>query len=252
MLPAMKRPAQPVATRLGLCSLIILCAVAIALPASERARVKITCPLDGTEFEAVQDFSGYAAGMRLDMKKMGAISQPWALARCPECGFPVYQKYLSDDDTRRLKAIVASERFRSEARPATAWFALGVLKEELRAESFEIGWTYLNASWEAENEDRTEAYDRAVQRAITWFDRAAVALKDQPDRSKDRHIALYLPVELARRVGDFEQAQRRLRQLPDMQGSGIDWLPAALQTQSRLIAAKDKSAHDDGEDPRMK
>lgn len=233
-------------------ALALSCAVAAALPASERAQVKITCPLDGTEFEAVQDFSGYAAGMRLDMKKMGAISQPWALARCPECGFPVFQKYFSDDETRRLQAIVASERFRTEARPATAWFALGVLKEELKAEPFELGWTYLSASWEAENEGGLEAYTRAARRAIAWFDRAAAALKDQPDRRKDRCIALYLPVELARRLGDYEQAQNRLRQLPDVSASGIDWLPAALQTQARLIAAKDKSPHDDGEEPRMK
>ena len=233
-------------------TLFLACAVPMALSASERAEVKMTCPLDGTEFTAVQDFSGYAAGMRLDLKKMGAINQPWALARCPECGFPLSRKHFTDDEIRRLKEIVASERFRTEALPATAWFALGVVQEELKTEAFEIGRTYLSASWEIEEERGFEAYARTARRAIAWFDRAATELKEQPDRRKDLHLARYLPVELFRRLGDFEQAQSRLNRLPDMSGSGIAWLPAALQTQARLIAAKDKSPHDDGEDPRRK
>lgn len=232
--------------------LVSACFGASALTASERGEVKMTCPLDGVSFVVVQDFSGYAAGMRLDLRKMGAISQPWALARCPECGLPLFQRHFTDAETSRLKEIVASGRFFNEARAAPAWFALGVLKEELKADPYEIGWTYLNASWEAENEARPEAYARAAQRAIAWFDRAAPALKDQPARSKDWHIALYLPVELTRRLGDFAQAARRLHQLPDLRGSGIDWLPAALQTQARLIAAKDKSAEEEAEAPRVK
>ncbi len=221
--------------------------LAVGSPASERAVVKITCPLDGTEFTAVQDFSGYATGLRLDLKKMGPISQPWALARCPECGYPVFEKYPSEERARQLKEIVASERFRTEARPASPWFALGVLKEEMKAEAFDIGMTYLNASWEAEEDRAPESYARAAQRALTWFDRAAVALVDQPDRTKDRCIALYLPIELARRLGNFDEAQRRVRALPDMSVCGIAWLPAALKTQAQLIAAKDSSACDNGE-----
>lgn len=225
----------------GIALAILLTAIA---PASERAVVKLTCPLDGHKFSALQDFSGYSSGQRLDLRKMGAISQPWALARCPECGFPVFEKYFSEDETRRLREIVASERFRTEARPAWPWFALGVLKEELQAEPFDIAWTYLSASWEAENERDREAYALAAQRAIAWFDRAAAALKDQPDKTKDRCAALYLPVELSRRLGDFAQAQKRLRELPDV--SAIAWLPGALQAQAKLIAAKDSSANGNG------
>lgn len=232
--------------------LVFVSSVTSVLPASERAEVKMTCPLDGTSFNAVQDFSGYAAGLRLDMKKMGAISSPWALARCPECGFPIFQNYFGDTDLIRLKKIVAGERFRAEAQPARPWFALGVLKEELKSEPFEIAWTYLNASWEAENERDSQTYARAAQRAIMWFDHAATALQDQPERGRDRQLALYLPVELTRRLGDFAQATRRLQQLPDMKDSVIAWLPAALQMQARLIAAKDNSPEGESEEHRVK
>jgi hypothetical protein len=242
-------PASTAARKLALVA-AIFCALAIELTSSERAVVKIVCPLDSAEFSAVQDFSGYSVGMRLDFRKMGAISQPWALARCPECGFPVYQKYFGEPDLVRLREIVASQRFRTEALPARAWFALGILREELKAEPFEIATTYLNASWEAENENDAESYSVAARRAIEWFDRAAVALKDLPEKAKDRCAALYLPVELARRVGDFAQAQKRLRGLPDL--SAVPWLPAALQTQAKLIAEKNSSANGDSEDAWLK
>lgn len=225
---------------------ILACIVMASSAASERAVVKIVCPLDGTEFSAVQDFSGYSSGQRLDMRKMGAISQPWELARCPRCGFPVYQKYITEPELARLREIVASERFHAEALPARPWFALGILKEELKAEPFEIATTYLSASWEAENEHDAKAYVLAAQRAITWFDRAADTLKDKPDKTKDRCFALYLPVELARRIGDFAQAEKRLIEKPDV--SAVAWLSTALQTQAKLVAAKDSSANGNGVD----
>lgn len=229
--------------------LLVAAGLAGAALASERAEVSIACPLDGTEFKAVQDFSGYAEGQRLDLKKLGPIGQPPALARCPQCGFPIFAKHLGTEDAARIRTILASERFRTEALPASPWFALGVLREELRADAFEIGWTYLNASWEAEewNTD-TEAYARAARRALAWFDRAAPLLREEPERRKEYLLALYLPVELARRTGDFADARRRLDALPDMTRGAPPWLASALQTQARLIAARD-AAPDDGRLP---
>lgn len=226
--------------------LLLAVGVVGAALASERAEVSITCPLDGTTFRAVQDFSGYAEGQRLDLKKLGPISQPPALARCPQCGFPIFSRYLGEDDAARIRAIVASERFRTEALPAKPWFALGVLREELRAEPFEIGWTYLNASWEAEDEGGD--YAQAAGRALAWFDRAAPLLREKPARRLDSLIALYLPIELARRTGNFADAQRRLDAFPRTTDGAPSWLPSALQAQARLIAARD-AAPDDGRLP---
>lgn len=228
---------------------LVAAGLAGAALASERAEVSLTCPLDGTEFKAVQDFSGYAEGQRLDLKKLGPISQPPALARCPECSFPIFSKYLDDALAARIRAILASERFRTEARPATPWFALGILREELRADAFEIGWTYLNASWEAEewNTD-AKAYARAAERALTWFERAATALRDEPARRKDRIVALYLTVELSRRLGRFDEAQQKLARIEDLADDALPWLASAKAAQARLIAARD-AAPDDGRPP---
>lgn len=211
--------------------------------ASERAEVSITCPLDGTEFKAVQDFSGYAEGQRLDLKKLGPISQPPALARCPQCSFPIFSKYLDDALAARIRTILAGERFRTEGVPAKTWFALGILREELGEDPFAIGWTYLNATWEAEDEGGR--YAPAAERALAWFERAAEALRENPERRRERHVALYLTVELSRRLGRFDDARRKLARLADVADDELRWLASAKAAQARLIAAG-KSAPDDG------
>jgi hypothetical protein len=243
---ALRRPER--CTRSLWLALLSLALASVAA-ASERAIVRLACPLDGTTFEAVQDFSGYAEGQRLDLKKLGPISQPPALARCPQCGLPIFAKHLAPTEAERIRAIVASARFRTEALPATPWFALAILREELRAEPFEIGWTYLHATWEAEERDTdNEAYARAARRALAWFDRAAPPLRDLPERRKEYLLALYLPIELARRTGDFADARRRLDALPDLKNDAPNWLPSAIEAQARLIAARD-AAPDDGRLP---
>lgn len=205
--------------------------------------MRVTCPLDGAEFEAVQDFSGYAEGQRLDLKKLGPISQPPALARCPQCSFPIFSKHLDDALATRIRAILAAERFRTEGVPAKSWFALAVLREELGAEPFAIGWTYLNATWETEDEGGR--YAPAAERALAWFERAAEARPDDPARRRDRHVALYLTVELSRRLGRFDEARQKLARLDGIADEELPWLASAKAAQVRLIAAR-KSAPDDG------
>ena len=211
--------------------------------AGERAMVRFACPLDGVEFEAMQDFSGFAAGQRLDLKKLGAISQPPALAKCPRCGFPLYTKHPDAAEVARLREIVTGARFRAEALPARPWFALAILREELRADPFQIGWTYLNASWEAEEE--AGDYPLAAERALTWFDRAADALRKDRGRTKDRLTARYLGVELCRRLGLFDEARQRLNRLSGASDAALPWLACALEAQASLIAARE-AAPDDG------
>lgn len=225
-------------------SLLLAVGITAILAASERGVVALVCPLDDTSFEAVQDFSGYAEGQRLDLKPLGPVSQPPALARCPQCGFPLYTKHPTLTEIPRLRAIVAGERFRTEARPAAPWFALGVLREELAAEPFAIAWTYLQASWEAE-EDSPASYARAAERSLAWFDRAAAALRDDPARSRDALVARYLGVELCRRLGRFDEARVRLERIAGAAHDALPWLARARAEQARRIAAQE-AAPDDG------
>lgn len=227
-----------------LCVIAALGALGGMLTASERAIVTLRCPLDETEFRAVQEFSGFASGQRLDLKKLGAISQPRPLARCPVCSLPIWDKYPDDPLKARLRVVLHSPRYLTEGRDAPAWFALGVIREELGIEPYVVAWTYLQASWEAEENGQPERYVDAARRARSWFDRAAEVLAKQDARSPDHSIAVYLPIELARRTGDFADARRRLEAWPRALSAGNAWLEAAIESQRRLVSAGQAEADD--------
>jgi hypothetical protein len=85
---------------------------------------------------------------------------------------------------------------------------------------------------------------------MQWFDLAAKQRSDSAEKQKQNQLALYLPIELSRRIGDFKSASQRLAATTDLSKSVIDWLPNALKDQRRLIEAKDKSPHNLGEKPK--
>jgi hypothetical protein len=211
---------------------------------------KFKCPIDDTEFEAMQDFSGTSFGARLDLKKIGPIPQPWKLAQCPTCRLPLYEEHFEPAELTKLKEIIASEKFAKETKGATAYFTLGVIMEAQQKPPFEIGWIYLNASWEVEAEKAN--YTEAGKRSIACMDQAAVSLEKQSDKRDDYLLAKYLPIELSRRLGDFAEASRRLNAFPKTNGSEIEWLDDVLKLQAKLIKNKDSEPHEISESaPKM-
>lgn len=234
-----------------LISIFTFCILTTTLLAHTGGNIKYICPLDGTEFEAWQDFSGTYLAHGLILKKNGPIAQPWALAQCPKCRFPLFKEEFSEDEKVSLKKMVAGERFIKESKDSTAYFALGVLKEEMKADPFEIGWIYLEASWEEEGAD-DHKYSLVAKRAIEWFDRAAAEPQKKEEKKNDYYVAVYLPIELFRRSGDFESASSRLKNFPDLKDTEIEWLPSTLKFEAKLIAAKEKAPHDIGEDEKKK
>lgn len=203
---------------------------------------KFKCPIDDTPFEAVQDFSGTSFGARLDLKKIGPIAQPWKLAQCPTCHLPLYEENFAPAELAKLKKILGSEKFAKETQSSTAYFTLGVIMEELLKPPFEIGWIYLNASWEVETEKHK--YTEVCKRAVVWFDKAAVSLEKHKDKRDDYLMAKYLPIELSRRLGDFSEAAQRLDAFPETNGTEIEWLSDVLKLQAKLIKNKDSGPHE--------
>ena len=207
-------------------------------------KVKLTCPLDNTTFEAWQDFSGTSFGARLDLKKIGPIASPWALAQCPKCGLPLYKdkKDFSADELKKLKQIVEGKRFKDESKGKTAYFALAIIQEELKEEPMDIGYNYLQASWEVEEKNPKE-YKEITRRAIKWFDLAAKKAKGQNEELDIYHFAQFLPIELERKNANFDEAKRRLDSFDDVKEPNIEWLINALAYERLLISKKDSDNH---------
>jgi len=241
--PAIGHPVRVLPRVLWIVSL-----AACGLQAHTGGMVECVCPLDGTKFEAWQDFSDTAFGTRLDLKRLGPIAQPWALAQCPKCRLPLFQREVefSEQEKSKLRAIVGGKRFTEESKGVSAYFAYAVLREELKEDPFAIASTYLQASWEAE-ETGEPAYRKAVERAIRWFDLAADQLRVSAEKQNERQLAIYLPIELSRRIGEFGAARERLNASASLRESGIGWMNGALDLERQLINAGDQSCHDIGE-----
>jgi hypothetical protein len=226
---------------------IVISARAFAHTGEER---EFVCPLDGTRFMAWEDWSGTSIGTRLDLKKIGPIAQPWALPQCPRCRFPLFKDEFDSAELLKIKKIVASEPFISAAKNASPYYALGILEEELQAPAVDVAWIFLKATWEAE--ENAEKYRAVAERAIEWFDKAAIALLGDQKRKSDYLVSVYLPIELLRRNGRFDVARDRLDHFPSTKDSEVKWLPSALEFQAKLISAHDSSAHNIGENEKKK
>ena len=229
--------------------IFLLCLFSLRLAAHTFRSIEATCPLDGTRFQTYEDSSGTSFGARLDLRKIGPIADPWSLSQCPTCQFPLFRDHFSEEEKKALRKIVKEDRFKKAVKGQPVYFALGVIKDEMQADPYDIGWIFLQASWEVEHESDAQ-YQFVAKRAMQWFDQAAKQRSDSAEKQKQHQLALYLPIELSRRIGDFKSASQRLAATTDLSKSVIEWLPEALKDQRRLIEAKDKTPHNLGEKPK--
>jgi len=201
------------------------------------------CPLDGTKFESWQDFSGTSNGLRLDFKQLGPFPQPWALAQCPNCGLPLYQRTFSESEKIELKKLVASDDFMRAAKTGNSYHALAVLQEERKLRPMTIADTYLHATWIAEVK-HPETYRALAKQAIKWYDIAAIQLGGKDDGTNSYLYSVYLPIELSRRIGEFDEAEKRISAVAKLDVFKPEWLLRALADERKLAAAKDSAPHD--------
>jgi hypothetical protein len=201
-------------------------------------KVEMKCPLDGTTFEAWQDFSGTTFARRLDLKSLGPTSSPWSLGQCPKCRLPLYADEFTEQQISDLRRIVKSREFKRADQTGSAYAALAIILENTGAEPFSVGYCHLQASWQLEAK---VAYAASANAAIRWFDVAAKTLartRDADDMDR-RLTSLYTPIELLRRTGRFDKAAARLAAFPHDGVPGGSWLADALDRQQTLISARD-------------
>lgn len=197
------------------------------------------CPLDGTTFEAWQDFSGTSFARRLDLKSLGPTASPWSLAQCPKCRLPLYADEFTEQQISDLRHVVKSREFKRADQTGSAYAALAVVLEKTGAKPFAVGYCHLRASWQLEGK---VAYAASANASIRWFDVAAKSLartRDADDMDR-RLTSLYAPIEILRRTGRFEKAAARLAAFPRDGVQSDSWLGAALDRQKTLISARDR------------
>ena len=115
------------------------------------------------------------------------------------------------------------------------WFMAGYLAERMGAPPAETHWMYLHAAWADESVDpaRSERY------LALAFERFVLAERTVAAGSQEWWVARLMQIEIDRRLGRFEEADRLLA-VTDMASAPADYRPM-VERQTQLVAARDSS-----------
>lgn len=207
------------ATQLHVLTRAALIAVTVAtssVPTAQTAmaitsyEVTLTCPIDSQPFTATLMGSYFQSGMRLDFKPIGFLVAPYPYPVCPGNGFVMYQDTFPDNELNAIRAIVLSDEYRQLRTENTDYFMVAYVKQRLGANHYELGNTYLGASWEAEKlkPDLVNQYRRL---ALQEFD---LSLHGKRSHTQDWWTATVLAAELERLLGHFSAVELRISGLP--------------------------------------
>lgn len=204
------------------------------------------CPVCGTHWYQRVETSARARGLRLDLRQTGDVVDPPSLPQCTKCRFPLFSERLVEQANdpakapafKQLRAFVRGADFQMLVAKNPSYFALAQVQQLLKAPHRVIALSYLRASWQVE--EREAICRRLLEKALEHYVAArAEAGRDYRLRSD---LAL-LAGEIERRLGKWDEAERRFRAL---QSSGIldDTQHANIPAlQLRLIAQHDSAPH---------
>ena len=190
-------------------ALLVITATIRQVHALTLFNAEFICPIGGEKFtaEVVGSYSQF--GMRLDFKPLGALIAPIPLPVCPQNGFVMYKSEFSETELDQLKPLVLSDDYRRNRAEHTDYYMVAYLRERMGADSLELGFLYLKASWEAENKPGLLTSYRSL--ALAKFDELLMLDNSQ---SEQWWIAAIVAAELERLLGHFEAAEVRLAKLP--------------------------------------
>ena len=164
------------------------------------------CPIGGQKYtiESLMSYSTY--GKRLDLMPLGnPYATPRPLPVCPN-GFVDYKKDYSEAEIINFTKLINSPSYQRLRSGNTDYFMLAKMLESLEGDKLDIGWVYLNASWELGYGNYR--YNHYLDLALQNFNLAAV--------ENDEEIGFtyrLLIVELNRLKGDFDTAKLKLAEL---------------------------------------
>ena len=193
---------------------------------------QFTCPIDGTAFEYMIALSGSQFGMRLDLQPLGPTPAPWSLPSCPECRFPLFEEEFSDEEIERYRELVESEAFREVTENKSSYFTLALVKEHDGEAAGEIGYAYLRASWQLEEE--REKYEKCLALALEQY-REDFESEEHEERVDAWWTSGILVAELERQLGNFEAALNQVERLRKEEIDQIGRLAESEVSEPRAI-----------------
>jgi hypothetical protein len=178
-------------------------------------------------------------GLRLDLKKLGDVVEPPTLPQCPKCRLVLFSENMPEPLLKKVKAFVLGGDYQMLAAKSPSWACLAQLQEFLAAAPVYIGFSYLRASWQVE--EKPALCERYLARA---YDRFTKVLATMPPGHKDRLNVVLLCGELERRLGKFDEAEKRFRDvLAADEFRAEPRREPIVALQLKLIEARDRAPH---------
>ena len=220
---------------------LVLAALALLLAGTAGAltyhEAKVTCPLDGTVIAYDAMGSGTSFGQRLDLMPIGPIDATPPLPKCPEDHFIVFEEALSPAELAKVKALVATAKYRALAEKGPEYGALALIFETLGRPDEMIAFAWLRASWQTEGDAKANRRFLAAS-----LDRYRAALKAELPLERRFQVGL-IAGELERRLGQFDAAAKRFGELEALPFANAAPFDRIVARQKALIAEKDSAPH---------
>jgi hypothetical protein len=220
---------------------LLLCLASGAAQALTFMESEFTCPIGGETFKQRMAASGTQFGVHLDLKPFGPTAAPWPLPVCPGNGFVIFKNDLSTQLKRELSDYVASDEYRAMVKNDTPYYRAAMLMRRAGEDRNAIAWTLLQASWEADADDRWPRYAEAALEAFRTLPEPDTDGKKSDDASPFTRRLLI--GELLRRLSRFADADAHFAALEGDTANAAPIVKTIVRYQRELIAARDAGAH---------
>ena len=166
-----------------------------------------TCPvcLGGAYYNA--QISASVFDTRLDFRPVGMIIAPESLPDCPKCGFVIFKSSATARELAEYRAITASDEYRKRL-GRSSYFRLALLYEKLGRSGWDVGGTYIEASWQ--EEEQPEKLREDLELGLKHFDAYLPEVKEGGVEWLSTQL---MRVEVLRRLSRFDEATKTLRSM---------------------------------------
>lgn len=215
---------------------------AAALPAgastmSGEARV---CPVCLADFYHSVQLSASVFDTGLDFRPLGAVVTPSPLPVCGECGFVVHGSTAGPRELAAWRDITASSQYKALSARSSYYRLAFLYKKTGARDEADIGQAYLKASWQEANDPVKLKEDLGLA-----FYHLNTYMSKIPQSSPEWPVGQYLLAELQRRLSNFNEAKKILRDLSAKRLPGE--LGEFVKFQKTLCDRKDPAFRSAGE-----
>lgn len=199
------------------------------------------CPVCLDEVGYSAEMSATVFDTRLDFKPVGMVMAPDSLPDCPKCGFVIFMASATARELSEYRAITGSDEYRRRL-GRSSYFRLALLYEKLGRNGWDVGGTYLEASWQEEQEP--EKLKEDLELALVHFD--SYLAEVEPGSAGWLSTQL-IRTEVLRRLGRFDEAKNTLRSLRGHSFQKGSLGAKILKREILLCRRKDSAPHAIGE-----